>query len=138
MREQNYVPNKLAQGLVTKKTNTIGLLIPDIRNPFFTDISRGAEDFARSKGYNIIFSSTDENCEREMECIDMLVEKMVDGIIFAPSSNTLNQEGIYNKLKLPMVLVDKNLDVKSSKGLVKVDNKNGTYEATKYLINQKN
>lgn len=136
MREQNYVPNKLAQGLVTKKTNTIGLLIPDIRNPFFTDISRGAEDFARSKGYNIIFSSTDENCEREMECIDMLVEKMVDGIIFAPSSNTLNQEGIYNKLKLPMVLVDKNLDVKSSKGLVKVDNKNGTYEATKYLINQ--
>ena len=66
----------------------------------------------------------------------MLVEKMVDGIIFAPSSNTLNQEGIYNKLKLPMVLVDKNLDVKSSKGLVKVDNKNGTYEATKYLINQ--
>ena len=66
MREQNYVPNKLAQGLVTKKTNTIGLLIPDIRNPFFTDISRGAEDFARSKGYNIIFSSTDENCEREI------------------------------------------------------------------------
>lgn len=136
MKEQNYVPNKLAQGLVTKKTNTIGLLIPDIRNPFFTDISRGAEDFARKEGYNIIFCSTDEDYEREIECIDMLIEQRVDGIIFAPSSNTLNQEGIYNKLELPMVLVDKDLNLKNSKGLVKVDNKNGTYEATKYLIKQ--
>lgn len=136
MKEQNYVPNKLAQGLVTKRTKTIGLLIPDIRNPFFTDISRGAEDFARREGYNIIFCSTDEDYERELECIEMLVEKMVDGIIFAPSSNTSNKEDNYNRLEIPMVLVDKNLNLKSSKGIVKLDNKNGTYEATKHLIKQ--
>ena len=57
MKEQNYTPNKLAQSLVTKKTKTIGLLIPDIRNPFFTDVSRGAEDFAMEKGYNIIYTN---------------------------------------------------------------------------------
>nr|WP_042273478.1 LacI family DNA-binding transcriptional regulator [[Clostridium] dakarense] len=136
MKEQNYVPNKLAQGLVTKRTKTIGLLIPDIRNPFFTDISRGAEDYARKEGYNIIFCSTDEDYEREVECIEMICEKMVDGIIFAPSSNTSNKDDRYKNLNTPMVLVDKNLDISNSKGLVKVDNKNGTYEATKHLINK--
>ena len=136
IKEQNYVPNKLAQGLVTKRTKTIGLLIPDIRNPFFTDISRGAEDYARKEGYNIIFCSTDEDYKREAECVSMLIEKMVDGIIFAPSSNTSNQDNDYNNLQIPMVLVDKNIDISNAKGLVKVDNKNGTYESTKHLINQ--
>lgn len=136
IKEQNYVPNKLAQGLVTKRTKTIGLLIPDIRNPFFTDISRGAEDYARKEGYNIIFCSTDEDYEREAECISMLVEKVVDGIIFAPSSNTSKKDNRYNNLQIPMVLVDKNIDILNAKGLVIVDNKNGTYESTKYLINQ--
>lgn len=136
MKEQNYVPNKLAQSLVTKRTKTIGLLIPDIRNPFFTDISRGAEDFARKEGYNIIFCSTDEDYEREVECVSMLCEKMIDGIIFAPSSNTSHEENRYNDLEIPMVLVDKKIELSNAKGVVKVDNKNGTYEATKHLIKQ--
>lgn len=136
MKEQNYVPNKLAQSLVTKRTKTIGLLIPDIRNPFFTDISRGAEDFARKEGYNIIFCSTDEDYEREAECVSMLCEKMIDGIIFTPSSITSHEENRYNDLDIPMVLVDKNIELSNAKGIVKVDNKNGTYEATKYLIKQ--
>lgn len=136
MKEQNYVPNKLAQGLVTKRTKTIGLLIPDIRNPFFTDISRGAEDYARKEGYNIIFSNTDEDYEKEVQCVSMLCEKMVDGIIFAPSSNTSEEENRYSDLKIPIVLVDKHIDIQNAKGVVKVDNKNGTYEATKYLIKQ--
>lgn len=136
MKEQNYVPNKLAQSLVTKRTKTIGLLIPDIRNPFFTDISRGAEDFARKEGYNIIFCSTDEDYEREAECVSMLCEKMIDGIIFTPSSITSHEENRYNDLDIPMVLVDKNIELSNAKGIVKVDNKNGTYEATKHLIKQ--
>lgn len=136
MKEQNYTPNKLAQSLVTKKTKTIGLLIPDIRNPFFTDVSRGAEDFAMEKGYNIIFCNTDEDYEKEVQCVSMLCEKMVDGIILAPSSNKSYEKDIYSSLKIPIVLVDKNIDMENFKGIVKVDNKNGTYEATKYLINQ--
>lgn len=136
MKEQNYVPNKLAQGLVTRRTNTIGLLIPDIRNPFFTDISRGAEDFARKEGYNIIFCNTDEDYEKEVKCVSMLCEKMVDGIIFAPSSNTSHEENRYSNLKIPIVLVDKNINIPNAKGVVKVDNKNGTYESTKHLIKE--
>lgn len=134
MKEQNYIPNKLAQGLVTKRTKTIGLLIPDIRNPFFTDVSRGVEDFAMEKGYNIILCNTDEDYEKEAQCVLMLSEKMVDGIILAPSSNKSYEKDIYNSLKIPIVLVDKNIDIENAKGVVKVDNKNGTYESTKHLI----
>lgn len=134
MKEQNYVPNKLAQSLVTKKTKTIGLIIPDIRNPFFTDISRGAEDYASKEGYNIIFCSTDEDCDREIQSVSTLCEKMVDGIIFAPSSNTSNSDDSYKNLKIPMVLVDKNINDVNSKGLVKVDNECATYESTNHLI----
>ncbi|EQH73152.1 helix-turn-helix family protein [Clostridioides difficile DA00306] len=83
MKEKNYVPNKLAQSLVTKKTNTIGLLIPDIRNPFFTDVSRGVEDKANEEGYNIILCNTDEDAKKEYEGIRTLSERMIDGIIFA-------------------------------------------------------
>ena len=136
MKEQNYIPNKIAQGLVTKRTKTIGLLIPDIRNPFFTDISRGCEDFARENGYNIIFCNTDEDYEKESQCVSMLCEKMVDGIILAPSSNKIYEKEIYATLEIPVVLVDKNIDIQSAKGVVKVDNKNGTYESTKHLINE--
>lgn len=136
MKEQNYVPNKLAQSLVTKRTKTIGLLIPDIRNPFFTDISRGAEDFARKEGYNIIFCNTDEDYEKEVECVSMLCEKMIDGIIFAPSSNTSDKKHLYSDLKTPVVLVDRKIELANAKGIVKVDNKNGTYEGTKHLIKQ--
>ena len=138
MKEQNYTPNKLAQGLVTKKTNTIGLIIPDIRNPFFTDMSRGVEDYARTQGYNIIFSNTDDSTERELESILMLTEKMVDGIIFAPSSHTEKETKKHIELTsgLPIVLVDKDISLPTIKGIVKLDNKNGTYESTKHLIKQ--
>ncbi|MFH5796896.1 hypothetical protein ACHM2U_16000, partial [Clostridium perfringens] len=86
VKEKNYRPNKMAQSLVTKKTKTIGIIIPDIRNPFFTDIVRGAEDKAVKEGYNIILCNTDENVEKEIKAFNTLADKMVDGIIFAPSS----------------------------------------------------
>lgn len=81
IKETNYVPNKMAQSLVTKKTKTIGLIIPDIRNPFFTDIARGAEDKAVNEGYNIILCNTDESLYKEELAFNTLSEKMVDGII---------------------------------------------------------
>ena len=134
MKEHNYVPNKLAQSLVTKKTKTIGLLIPDIRNPFFTEIARGAEDKASKEGYNLIFCNTDDNISKEEIYLDMLVEKMIDGIVFAPSSKSSSEDKKYNKIKVPIVLVDKDIKIENIKGTVKVDNLQGTYEATSHLI----
>lgn len=134
VKETNYIPNKMAQSLVTKKTKTLGLIIPDIRNPFFTDIARGAEDKAVKEGYNIILCNTDENINKEIQSLNTLVEKMVDGIIFAPSSKTdLNSTRFKTSTK-PIVLVDKELNIANVKGIVSLDNKEGTYLGVKYLI----
>jgi LacI family transcriptional regulator len=136
IKEHNYVPNKLAQSLVTKKTNTIGLLIPDIRNPFFTDISRGVEDKAHESGYNVILCNTDEDAEREQAGITTLLERKIDGIIFAASSNTNLDEVSYTNIKIPTVLIDKNINInlENLKGKVRVNNLDGAHKATKYLL----
>ncbi|XTR39163.1 LacI family DNA-binding transcriptional regulator [Paraclostridium tenue] len=134
VRENNYVPNKMAQSLVTKKTKTIGLIIPDIRNPFFTDIARGAEDKAVREGYNIILCNTDENIEKETRAFNTLTEKMVDGIIFAPSSKTEVNSNEYKISSKPIVLVDKELNIENLKGVVSLDNEEGTYLGTKHLV----
>lgn len=84
---------------------------------FFTDISRGCEDFARENGYNIIFCNTDKDYEKEYQCVSMFCEKMVDGIILSPSSNKIYEKYIYSTLKIPVVLVNKNIDIQSDKGV---------------------
>jgi LacI family transcriptional regulator len=134
VREKNYIPNKMAQSLVTKKTKTIGLIIPDIRNPFFTDIVRGAEDKAVKEGYNIILCNTDENIEKETRAFNTLTEKMVDGIIFAPSSKTEFNSKQYKISAKPIVLVDKELNIQNLRGIVSLDNEEGTYLETKHLV----
>ena len=134
VKQKNYIPNKMAQSLVTKKTKTIGVIIPDIRNPFFTDIVRGIEDKAFKEGYNIILCNTDECEEKEVKAINTLIEKMVDGIIFAPSSKGDSNLSDYNGLTKPIVLVDKKLNIKNLKGIVTLDNKEGTYLATNLLV----
>ncbi|CEN86780.1 LacI family DNA-binding transcriptional regulator [Paraclostridium sordellii] len=133
IKETNYVPNKMAQSLVTKKTKTIGLIIPDIRNPFFTDIARGAEDKAVNEGYNIILCNTDESLYKEELAFNTLSEKMVDGIIFAPSSKT-EISSTYNISNKPIVLVDKEIDIKNLRGVVSLDNEEGTYLEIKHLV----
>lgn len=134
VKEKNYIPNKMAQSLVTKKTKTIGLIIPDIRNPFFTDIARGAEDKAVREGYNIILCNTDENIEKETRAFNTLTEKMVDGIIFAPSSKTEFNSSEYKISSKPIVLVDKELNIENLKGVVSLDNEDGTYLEIKHLV----
>ncbi|CAH2214225.1 LacI family DNA-binding transcriptional regulator [Tepidibacter aestuarii] len=134
IEEHNYRPNKIAKSLVTKKTNTIGLVIPDIRNPFFPELARGAEDKANEKGYNMIFCNTDDDSDKEEEYINMLVEKMVDGIVFTAASE--RGKGFQGKKKsvVPIVLVDRDVNIDGIIGKVTVDNFMGGYEGTKHLL----
>lgn len=134
MEEYNYTPNKIAQSLVTKKTNTIGLIIPDIRNPFFPELARGAEDKANEEGYNLIFCNTDDDIEKEEKYINMLVEKMVDGIVFTASSKKHTGFESFKKFPVPIVLVDRDIDFDGIQGKVIVDNFMGGYEAGKHLL----
>ncbi|WP_029688180.1 LacI family DNA-binding transcriptional regulator [Thermoanaerobacter sp. A7A] len=134
VKELGYQPNAIARGLVTKKTKTIGLIIPDISNPFFPDIARGVEDSAHIYGYNVFLCNTDDNLEKESEYINALKEKYVDGIIFT-SSSIPKHEHIMELVKsgIPIVIMDRRVDSEDIYGVF-LDNYEGGYIATKHLI----
>jgi len=136
IKENNYVPNRIASSMVTKKTKTLGLVIPDIANPFFPEIARGVEDKAKDKGYNVILCNTDNDLEKEEGYIAMLQEKMVDGIIFTSSSRRSNVSKSLLKLQIPVITVDRNIEGLKTQGIVSVDNEIGAYDAVRYMIDR--
>ena len=137
-REMNYHPNQLAVGLIKKKTNTIGLIIPDITNGFFAEISKGAEVACQKQGYSMILCNSNDNPKKDIDYTNVLLERGVDGIIFAMAVNSTHNKAAecYELLRhfdKPVVLVDrivKELPLLS----VSSDNEQGGYLAAKHLL----
>src|SRR5512140_1242573 len=77
----NYRPNRVARGLVTGRSHTLGLIVSDIRNPFFAEVARGAEDAARASQCDLVLCNSDLDAVKQMEYVDSLLEKRVDGIL---------------------------------------------------------
>jgi len=132
-KELNYKPNHIARGLRLGKSNTIGLIVADISNKFYAKIAKQVEVVASQHNYNLIFCSSDENPEKELELIDMLKERRVDGIIISTTQKDTVAFTQLKKEKYPFVLIDRNLP-KLSTNFVGVDNYSGAYEATEHLI----
>lgn len=105
--ELNYIPNSIARSLSTKKSGTIGIMVPDITNPFFSEIARAIEDAANSFEYNVIFCNSDNEIEKEEKYIELLVSKLVDGVIFIAGGKSTKSINILNNNGVPFVLVDR-------------------------------
>lgn len=136
IEEYNYVPNRVASSMVTKKTHSIGLVIPDIANPFFPEIARGVEDIANKHGYHVILCNTDNDLKKEVGYIAMLQEKMVDGIILTASSMRTGDSLDLSRIHVPVITVDRDIEESKIKGKIIVDNASGAYEAVKYMLNK--
>ena len=80
-----YRPSAIARGLATQRTGSLGLVMPDVANPFFSDVARGAEHVAYAEGYNIFLCNTDEDPQRELSVLQSLEEKQVDGVVLCSS-----------------------------------------------------
>ena len=85
LKETGYVPNTVARNLRTKRTDTIGLVMPDITNPFWTTVARGVEDAANSRGYHVIFCNIDENAAKQEEYLTILLQRRIDGVLLVPA-----------------------------------------------------
>ena len=96
----NYRPNQIARSLRTQRTYTIGLIVADISNPFYSNIARSVEDNAQKHGYNVIFCSSDENPEKEIKEINLLKDRGVDGIIVSTTQVNYDVEGKLQKTPL--------------------------------------
>ncbi|MGN7176423.1 catabolite control protein A [Paenibacillus sp. FSL R5-0490] len=99
-----YRPNAVARGLASKKTTTVGVIIPDISSTFFAELARGIEDIATMYKYNIILSNSDQNIEKEMHLLNTMLGKQVDGIVFMGGNITSELVEEFEKSPVPIVL----------------------------------
>src|SRR5699024_8813076 len=104
IEELGYRPNAVARGLASKKTTTVGAIIPDISSTFFSELARGIEDIASMYNYNIILSRTDQNKDRELHIINTMLEKQVDGIVFMGGDITEDHISQFKTAQAPVVL----------------------------------
>ena len=133
--DMGYRPSGLARGLATQRTATIGLVVPDIVNPFFAEIARGVENVAYATGYNVFLLNTDEDAEREIAALNSLWEKQIDGLILC--SSRLEQAELEDWLERFqfVVLVNRVLEAAvSGTCTVNVDDRGGARQAVDHLI----
>lgn len=134
----NYRPNQLAVSLVKKRTKTIGLVISDVSNVFFSNLAKGVEDECRRNGWNLILCNTNDLHERDLEYIKVLADKGVDGILFCMSLDSNKEKAVESiklmeDLKVPFVMIDRYLE-EAYCCTVLVNHRLGGYIATKHLL----
>lgn len=130
-----YRPNAVARGLASKKTTTVGVVIPDISNANFAEVARGVEDIANMYHYNIILCNADKRKEKEIRVINTLLEKQVDGLLFMGGTVTDEHLQAFQTANVPIVLCG-TTDEKGQMPAVDIDHERAAYDAVKLLIQQ--
>lgn len=130
IRNLGYEPNELSRGLRLNRTNIIGMIIPDITNPFFPAVVRGVEDVAYKDSYRLILCNTDNNPEKEATYVAQLKSFLPAGILMIPSPGSTVAS---NDFGFPVVCVDRRPQGWTG-DFVSVANRTGAYKAARYLI----
>jgi LacI family transcriptional regulator len=128
-----YRPNAVARGLASKKTTTVGVIIPDISNIFFAELARGIEDIATMYKYNIILSNSDQNHDKELHLLNTMLGKQVDGLVFMGGNITEELVSEFEKSPVPIVLAG-SIEASQTIPSVNIDYQQAAYEAIKEFI----
>ncbi|MBU3126147.1 LacI family transcriptional regulator [Clostridium tagluense] len=137
-KEMSYIPNSIARSLSTKKSGTIGIILPDITNPFFSEMVRAIEDKAERLEYNLIICNTDNDIEKEQKYIELLISKLIDGIIFMSGGKSNESITILKNNNVPFVLVDRYIEGYKDDYGVFCLNKQGVIDGVQYLYEKGN
>ncbi|WLR44204.1 catabolite control protein A [Bacillus carboniphilus] len=130
-----YRPNAVARGLASKRTTTVGVIIPDISSTLYSELARGIEDIATMYKYNIILCNSDQNLEKELHLINTLLGKQVDGLVFMGGEITKDHIEEFNRSPVPIVLaaaIDESDQIPS----VNIDYEQAAFDAVMFLINK--
>jgi len=134
IRKLNYRPNLIARSLAKQKTHTIGMIVPDIANPFFPMVVRGAEDAAQKHGYNLLLCNSDDSLEKEERAIELLLSKRVDGILLTKAAGDFRAplRQMIKEVKVPFVLVMRTYPKLTADAVI-TDDYQGAYDAVSHL-----
>jgi DNA-binding LacI/PurR family transcriptional regulator len=133
IEELKYQPSVVASALTGKRTNTIGLIIPDVANPFFAEMSRSIEDHGRDLGFNVLMCNTDNNADTEEMYLSLLKQKSVDGIIIGTTTQNHNVLKELLQEQFPIALIAQDIP-QLMIDVVTVDDFLGGYMATSHLV----
>jgi LacI family transcriptional regulator len=134
IRKLNYRPNLIARSLAKQKTHTIGMIVPDIGNPFFPMVVRGAEDAAQKHGYNLLLCNSDDNLDKEENAVELLLSKRVDGILLTKAAEDfrLSLRQRIKEVNIPFVLVMRTYPKLTNDAVIS-DDYQGAYDAVCHL-----
>jgi LacI family transcriptional regulator len=135
MRVLDYHPNHIARSLKTNRSYTVGMIIPDVTNPFFTDVMRGVEDTARAGGYSVILCNSNEDPAQERTHVSTLFARRVDGILLAPTDGHAAEDRLTHR-RFPIVFFDR-IPTGFRGQAVVAENFEAAYAATRHLIELK-
>ncbi|MGM9927097.1 MAG: catabolite control protein A [Bacillus sp. (in: firmicutes)] len=130
-----YRPNAVARGLASKKTTTVGLIIPDISNIFYAELARGIEDIATMYKYNIILSNSDDNKEKELHLLNTMLGKQVDGLIFMGGNITEEHVVEFKRSPVPIVLAG-SIEDTGQIASVNIDYELAAYDAVMHFVRE--
>jgi len=135
MKELDYQPNRVARRLRQRggKRHLLGLIIPDIQNPFFSEMARGVEDVAYANQFAVMLCNSDEDLKKESFYLDVMRAESVDGIILPPINDHDPAVAKLVESGMPIVTVDRSL-ADSTVDKVEVDNRQGSFDAVAHLI----
>jgi len=131
MTELNYTPSRTARSLRRQTSEIIALIIPDIENPYFTELARGVEDVARGANYSVVLCNSDSNTEKETQYLNIAISENMAGVIVAPSSSRTVLDGLADA-HIPVVAIDRPTSYPIDSVLVA--NKRAAQGATECLI----
>ncbi len=132
-KKLNYTPNLMARGLKSQKSNTVGLIVSDIDNPFYSIVTRVLESELKRAGYRLLLSYSHENEQQELEDLMLLASSRVEGIIFTPTSNR-NKSFIQSLRNQNIALMQLYRVAYKDVDSIVIDDEKGAYTATKFLL----
>jgi LacI family transcriptional regulator len=134
IRKLNYRPNLIARSLANRRTHTIGMIVPDIANPFFPMVVRGAEDAAQKHGYNLLLCNSDDILDKEERAVELLLSKRVDGILLTKAAGDFRPavRQMIKEVNIPFVLVMRTYPAITNDAVI-TDDYHGAYEAVCHL-----
>jgi LacI family transcriptional regulator len=135
IEELGYQPNAVARGLINKKTQTIGVLFPDVSSMLSSEILNGIENIAHELGHSVIVCHTDSSGKRTKKYLQLLNEKRVEGILYVSEVMTKEYDDIMKKMGIPVVLISTE-SLEFQLPYVKVNDRSAVFSATQYMINQ--
>jgi LacI family transcriptional regulator len=134
-KELNYSTNQVARSLKTNRTFTLGLIVADISNAFWSNLARIIEDEAEKHNYTVLFGSSDESAEKSLKLTQVFLNHQVDGLILAPAEDSVNQLLYLQQNDVPFVLIDRYFPGLET-SYVAIDNYKAAYTLVKHVVDQ--